>query len=41
MFFIITYQCIGLILGSYVSHLVLEGKPNANHVRARIKNSRT
>jgi hypothetical protein len=24
-----------------VSHLVLEGKPNANHVRARIRNSRT
>jgi hypothetical protein len=24
-----------------VSHSVLEGKPNANHVRARIKNSRT
>jgi hypothetical protein len=26
---------------SYVSHPVLEGKPNANHVRARIRNSRT
>jgi hypothetical protein len=25
----------------YVSHPVLEGKPNANHVRARIRNSRT
>jgi hypothetical protein len=24
-----------------VSHPVLEGKPNANHVRARIRNSRT
>jgi predicted chitinase len=24
-----------------VSHLVLEGKPNANHVRVRISNSRT
>jgi hypothetical protein len=24
-----------------LSHLVLEGKPNANHVRARISNSRT
>jgi hypothetical protein len=24
-----------------VSHPVLEGKPNANHVRARIKNSHT
>jgi hypothetical protein len=23
------------------SHTVLEGKPNANHVRARIRNSRT
>jgi hypothetical protein len=27
--------------GRGVSHLVLEGKPNANHVRARISNSRT
>jgi hypothetical protein len=26
---------------NHVSHPVLEGKPNANHVRARIKNSRT
>jgi hypothetical protein len=25
----------------HVSHSVLEGKPNANHVRARIRNSRT
>jgi hypothetical protein len=25
----------------YVSHPILEGKPNANHVRARISNSRT
>jgi hypothetical protein len=25
----------------HVSHPVLEGKPNANHVRARIRNSRT
>jgi hypothetical protein len=24
-----------------LSHLVLEGKPNTNHVRARIRNSRT
>jgi hypothetical protein len=24
-----------------MSHPVLEGKPNANHVRARISNSRT
>jgi hypothetical protein len=24
-----------------LSHPVLEGKPNANHVRARIRNSRT
>jgi hypothetical protein len=24
-----------------MSHPVLEGKPNANHVRARIRNSRT
>jgi hypothetical protein len=28
-------RCVNL------SHLVLEGKPNANHVRARIGNSRT
>jgi hypothetical protein len=27
--------------GEIVSHPVLEGKPNANHVRARISNSRT
>jgi hypothetical protein len=26
---------------SFVSHPVLEGKPNVNHVRARISNSRT
>jgi hypothetical protein len=25
----------------WMSHPVLEGKPNANHVRARIRNSRT
>jgi hypothetical protein len=24
-----------------MSHPILEGKPNANHVRARIRNSRT
>jgi hypothetical protein len=28
-------------LGRSMSHPVLEGKPNANHVRARIRNSRT
>jgi hypothetical protein len=27
--------------GPRLSHPVLEGKPNANHVRARISNSRT
>jgi hypothetical protein len=27
--------------GALVSHLVLEGKPNVNHVRARISNSCT
>jgi hypothetical protein len=27
--------------GEKVSHPVLEGKPNVNHVRARIRNSRT
>jgi hypothetical protein len=31
----------GLSGGAPVSHPVLEGKPNANHVRARISNSRT
>jgi hypothetical protein len=30
-----------LVIGSPMSHPVLEGKPNANHVRARISNSRT
>jgi hypothetical protein len=30
-----------LYLCAYMSHPVLEGKPNANHVRARIRNSRT
>ena len=29
------------LLGAYLSHPVLEGKPNANHVRARISYSRT
>jgi hypothetical protein len=27
--------------GAFMSHPVLEGKPNANHVRARISYSRT
>jgi hypothetical protein len=31
----------GLAGDGPLSHLVLEGKPNANHVRARISNSRT
>jgi hypothetical protein len=31
----------GRIHPRHVSHPVLEGKPNANHVRARISNSRT
>jgi hypothetical protein len=37
-------HCVGIVLskvqtsyGSTVSHPVLEGKPNANHVRARIR----
>jgi hypothetical protein len=30
-----------LVLGNQLSHPVLEGKPNVNHVRARISNSRT
>jgi hypothetical protein len=30
-----------LLYAMMVSHPVLEGKPNANHVRARISNSRT
>jgi hypothetical protein len=29
------------IAAGHLSHPVLEGKPNANHVRARISNSRT
>jgi ribonuclease HI len=32
---------IAISLGIKLSHPVLEGKPNANHVRARIRNSRT
>jgi hypothetical protein len=31
----------GVEAGHHLSHPVLEGKPNANHVRARIRNSRT
>jgi hypothetical protein len=41
----LTYSIIHLLfqtqLSVFLSHLVLEGKPNANHVRARIRNSRT
>jgi hypothetical protein len=33
--------CVEKIKASFVSHPVLEGKPNANHVRARISYSRT
>jgi hypothetical protein len=29
------------MIGSLLSHPILEGKPNANHVRARISYSRT
>jgi hypothetical protein len=32
---------IAMMKSTKVSHPVLEGKPNANHVRARINNSRT
>jgi hypothetical protein len=32
---------LGSVAGASVSHPVLEGKPNANHVRARISYSRT
>jgi hypothetical protein len=32
---------MGLFRQGELSHPVLEGKPNANHVRARIRNSRT
>jgi hypothetical protein len=32
---------VGWRLGEQVSHPVLEGKPNANHVHARIRNPRT
>jgi hypothetical protein len=31
------FDVIGFIHPDYLSHLVLEGKPNANHVRARIR----
>jgi hypothetical protein len=31
------HSWLGLQLSSLVSHPVLEGKPNANHVRARIR----
>jgi hypothetical protein len=34
-------ECPVLPLAAGLSHPVLEGKPNANHVRARIRNSRT
>jgi hypothetical protein len=33
--------CFVLVGVFLLSHPVLEGKPNANHVRARIRNSRT
>jgi hypothetical protein len=32
---------VGWRLGEQVSHSVLEGKPNVNHIRARIRNSHT
>jgi hypothetical protein len=35
------YLCGAGPIAGTVSHPVLEGKPNANHVRARISNSRT
>ena len=35
------YNCLFTDVGVTVSHPVLEGKPNANHVRARINYSRT
>jgi hypothetical protein len=35
-------RVFSFVLGSmFLSHPVLEGKPNANHVRVRISNSRT
>jgi hypothetical protein len=36
-----SYEYIRLRCHTMMSHPVLEGKPNANHVRARISNSRT
>jgi hypothetical protein len=36
-----TAQCNDREKVLYVSHPILEGKPNANHVRARIRNSCT
>jgi hypothetical protein len=40
---ILPIPCLFVLLRIAVrlSHLVLEGKPNANHVRARIRTSRT
>jgi hypothetical protein len=35
------YPLINVTKDGVVSHPVLEGKPNANHVRARISYSRT
>jgi hypothetical protein len=40
-FIILTYTSIITNLAIDVSHPILERKPNANHVRARIRNSRT
>jgi hypothetical protein len=37
----VSFASAGPISERLLSHLVLEGKPNANHVRARIRNSRT
>jgi hypothetical protein len=40
---VVSFSCrlLEFSYDSVVSHPILEGKPNANHVRARIRNSRT
>jgi hypothetical protein len=40
-YFLISFLLLSIYFCTYMSHPVLEGKPNANHVRARISYSRT
>jgi hypothetical protein len=41
MFILLFFTYLNYNQSLSVSHLVLEGKPNVNHVRVRIRNSRT